>query len=754
MVWVVALGPLLLLGPALARGRVLFWGTPLLQFLPWRTYALAVLRQGHLPLWNPMVGMGAPLLANYQSALLYPPNLLLILGDPAWISTLLVMLHLMLAGVGTAFLARRLGMDQLGQCVAGLAFGLSGYLVARSGFFSINATAAWLPWVILAADRIVLALPMASSWRARVGTCIPLAVVLALQWTAGHAQTAWYTLLLMAAWVLWRSFHGGVRALGISLAGIGAAGALAFALASPQLLPTLEYLAQSYRAETLDAEYALTYSFWPWRFLGLLAPGAFGSPVTGDYWGYGNFWEDAIYVGVLPLLLVVVALARGLLRRGPHASLTRFLAAVGVVTIVLALGSNTPVFPWLFRAVPTFSLFQAPTRWMLLLELCLALLAGAGASAWSRVSGRALYWSRLGTAGAGAVAGAAWLARLVVPDAEPTLVRAVSMAGLWLFLAGVLVLLRRESVSAAWTTAVAIVVMADVVVAGVGLNPTTTSDLYRGDTTLSGRTGDGHRIFFPSDLEQEVKFEWAFRFDTFHALENWRQVRESGLPNAALLEGISSASNFDPLQPQRWAAWMAALESEGRPDSLLQLMDVAWVAVSRPSQDVPVDFNAVPGSERVRIVPDARRVESGTAALEAVTADGFDPLGEVIVEPSAGQPLPASGGSGRAALMPTADPNRVVVQVESDGPAWLVVSDTWYPGWEARLDGDPVSIWRGDYLFRAVPVPAGTHIVEFVYRSVSFLTGVLLAGAAIVVLVWAIWFSRLRGAGAECAPAS
>jgi uncharacterized membrane protein YfhO len=104
--------------------------------------------------------------------------------------------------------------------------------------------------------------------------------------------------------------------------------------------------------------------------------------------------------------------------------------------------------------------------------------------------------------------------------------------------------------------------------------------------------------------------------------------------------------------------------------------------------------------------------------------------------------------------MPTADPDRVVVQVESDGPAWLVVSDTWYPGWEARLDGDPVSIWRGDYLFRAVPVPAGTHIVEFVYRPVSFLTGVLLAGAAIVLLVWAIWFSRLRGAGAECAPAS
>jgi hypothetical protein len=748
----VVVAPAALFAPFLLSQGVMYWGTPLLQFLPWRTYALAVLRQGYLPLWNPLVGMGAPLLANYQSALLYPPNLLLVLGDPAWISTLLVMLHLMLAGVGTALLARRLGMDQLGQCVAGLAFGLSGYLVARSGFFSINATAAWLPWVILAADRIVSSLPTAANWHARVRTCIPLAAVLILQWTAGHAQTAWYTLVLMAAWVLWRSFRGGMRTLGISLAGIAAAGALAFALASPQLLPTFEYLAQSYRAETLDAEYALTYSFWPWRFLGLLAPGAFGSPVTGDYWGYGNFWEDAIYVGGLPMLLAVVALARGLLRRGPHAGLARFLAAVGVITIMLALGSNTPVFPWLFRTVPTFGLFQAPTRWTLLLELSLALLAGAGASAWAKVSGRALYWSRLGTAGAGAVAGAVWLARLVVPDVEPTLVRAISMAGMWLFLAGVLVLLRRESASAAWTAAVAIVVMVDVVVAGVGLNPTTISDLYRGDTTLSGRMRDGHRVFFPSDLEQEVKFEWAFRFDTFHALEDWRQVREAGLPNVALLERIPSASNFDPLQPQRWAAWMTALEGDGSPDSLLQLMDVGWVAVSSPSQDVPVAFNAVLGSERVRIVSGARLVESGNAALEAVTADGFDPEVEVIVEPSAGQPLPASGGSGRAALMSTADPNRVVVQVETDGPAWLVVSDTWYPGWEARLDGDPVSIWRGDYLFRAVPVPAGAHIVEFVYRPMSFLAGVILASVTIVFLAWAVWFSRLRAVDGVPAP--
>ena len=73
------LAPLLLLSPVLFRGEALFWGTPALQFTPWREIAWESLRAGSLPLWNPDSGMGAPLFANYQSALAYPPTWLLLL---------------------------------------------------------------------------------------------------------------------------------------------------------------------------------------------------------------------------------------------------------------------------------------------------------------------------------------------------------------------------------------------------------------------------------------------------------------------------------------------------------------------------------------------------------------------------------------------------------------------------------------------------------------------------------------------------
>ena len=119
-------GPMMLFGPMLMRGEALFWGTPLLQFVPWREYALNLIKYGYLPLWNPLLGMGTPLLANYQSALLYPPNWILAIVGPAWGHGLLCMLHLIWSGIGMVLLGRRLKFSILGQTVAALAFSLSG----------------------------------------------------------------------------------------------------------------------------------------------------------------------------------------------------------------------------------------------------------------------------------------------------------------------------------------------------------------------------------------------------------------------------------------------------------------------------------------------------------------------------------------------------------------------------------------------------------------------------------------------------
>src|SRR3990172_11071135 len=187
-----------------------------------------------------------------------------------------------------------------------------------------------------------------------------------------------YSLLFAVAWSFWRAATlAGWRAVArLALIWL-AAGVLGLGLAAAQLVPTAEYLVESSRVAGLQETGALTYSFWPWRTVGLILPGLFGSPATGDYWGYGNYWEDALYIGVLPLLMAVSVVIGTLLRlvrqkiKTPNISISNsrrqynylviFFIGVMIISFLLALGKNTPVFPWLYFNIPTFAAFQAPT---------------------------------------------------------------------------------------------------------------------------------------------------------------------------------------------------------------------------------------------------------------------------------------------------------------------------------------------------------------------------------------------------------
>lgn len=735
----VVLAPLLLLGPAVARGEVLFWGTPLLQFVPWRTYALEVVNQGYLPLWNPLVGMGAPLLANYQSALLYPPNWLLALLGVAWGHGILVILHWILAGLGMALLSRQLGMRPLSAAIASLAYALSGYLVARAGFFSINAATAWVPWILVGIEGTFAD---GKDRRQARNSMLVLAGAFSLQWLAGHAQTAWYTVLLALAWWLWRALSSvGWRRLPALAPSLVLPATLAFLLSAPQLLPTLEYLANSERAAALDPELALTYSFWPWRILELVAPGVFGHPASGDYWGYANYWEDAIYIGVLPFLLAVGGVVAAVRGKGKRPDLGRFLLGVLSVGLVLGLGKNTPVFPWLFEHIPTFDLFQAPTRWNLLLVFSLSLLAGLGAERWRPVEGWGLYWTRLGTAGAGAIVAGALLAPSLLEGVRPTFLAAFAATGLWLLLAGILTLFQRRKQPAWWQLAVVTVVAADLLLASARLNPTTGKELYEGRSKLSQENLGSHRFYLAPEAEYDLKFYDSFRFDTFNALEDWRRVRDWGLPNTTMLEGIRSANNFDPLLPGRYERWLLRLSQipAARQPPKLALMDVGRAQLAVP-EGVDPEYDAVSGPARARWYRGVTRVSNPAEALEAAFESEFDPSTTLILEGGAASlPSPADG---RIVSVRDLGPNVVEVDVAADGEGWVMLADVHYPGWRAMVDGHETIIIPANSVFRAVRVPAGEHTVRFEYRPLSFRAGLILFGLGALALVVIRWRRR------------
>lgn len=731
--WIVWAAPVVLFAPVWLAGKALFWGTPSLQFVPWRWIAGQMLANMELPLWNPWSGMGAPLLANYQSALLYPPNWLLLilqmvgewlsvgsrqdganlsLGIATWAQTLLVVFHLVWASWGMARLAGRLGMKPLARNISALSFGLSGYLVARAGFLSINSAAAWMPWSILAAES--MARP--NQGRNQHKTWISSSMIFAMLLLAGHAQTAWYILLLTMIWGVVRtpvsehrrnsghvftltSMFASLPGIVRTAAALGMCLIFAILLSAVQLIPTAEYLLQSQRAAQVDYELAMSYSFWPWHFITLLSPGFFGSPVSGDYWGYANYWEDAVYIGLLPFLLALAAIAKSfqkspsepLLNGEEPRKLVGFLGVTVFVSFLLALGENTPVFPWLYRHVPTFDMFQAPARFSLWAVFGLALLAGVGAHQWRRVVGSGVYWLRLGSMGAVAVTVGAGLGWVLLGEVSPTFIRAAALTGLWGTAAGFLGLsapvgvklpemiarepllrrvLRRISPSLVkphgltgkttkqlpqlpsglqqtftrlkgylrkrWEVIVLLVVAVDLLVAGFGLNPGVDLEFYTTPNQtafeLRNRTSNG-RLYLPAEDERKLKFDLFLRFDTFTPEVEWYSMRGALLPNLNLLDGVSSVNNFDPLVPGRYERWMQAL-NEATPDQRLVMLNLMGVGMVENMVDTPnalVEFESLPGPTRWRWLPCARFADNDEDAWQQVIQAEDKLVGEYVV---------------------------------------------------------------------------------------------------------------------------
>ena len=758
----ILIAPFLLFSPLILTGKALFWGTPSLQFVPWWDWAWETLRGGHLPLWNPLVGMGAPLVANYQSALFYPPNWIYFLlhgigGTPlmAWGQGILVVFHLIMAGLGMIFLIKLLGGDELSQTVSGLSFCLSGYLVARAGFLSINAVCAWLPWLMAFSLKMVRKRSIKSAGK--------LAIVMTLQILAGHAQITYYSLLLTIPWVIFWSWVNEkesswqakskyiLRNLGLFLI----IGLISFSIAAVQVLPTAEYLAQSHRAKSVDYEYAMTYSFWPWHILNLFVPDLFGNPKLGNYWGYANYWEDALYIGLLPLILalgILIKSIRNVLSPPKTGSdkhdrafkpFTIFLGLISFISFLLALGKNTPVFPWLYENIPTFDLFQAPTRINIWAVFALSSLAGIGVECWRKPRKRRLYWARLATAGAGAVTMGAIITHFLLGDVKPTFIRATAIAGFWGVGVGLLTLKvpsspqsRKENKG--WQWAVTIWVAADLLVAGWGLNPGVGMDFYGELETSPDKV---ERLYLPASEEYHIKYEKFFKFEAYEPDLNWSVLREASLPNLNMLDGLASVNNFDPLVPGRYQNWMEALEDTGREnrERVLKLMGVG--SVGRIGDRGEVVYEVIPGGQSYyRWVSCGRVVKESTKALSlSMTGDVNLQKWVLIDQPPSQKIGPCEMSEGEIELVEKT-PNRWSFKVSGNQAGWLLRSSVWYPGWNAYIDGKKTTLHRGNYLFQAVHVPAGNHEVVFIYRPKSLMIGGTLSVLSIFscLLIWRV----------------
>ncbi len=768
--------PLALLAATLAilfyrllLGDVLFWGLPSLQFYPWREFAISELRAGRLPLWNPYNGGGAPLLANYQSALLYPSNLLsfLIVPGPQAMG-LLALAHLFWAGLGAYLYGRALGLTPFACAVGMLAYALNGAVVARLGTQPMMDVASWLPWLLLTAERTLRrpSLPNAGL----------LTLCAALQLLAGHAQWTFYSLLLIALYVLYRVFAapvGIVRSGALTspptplhkmergvatplppryevergiegvrfrtLALIGGSLALAFGLAAIQLLPTAELQRESQRAGGVDEKLAFNFSYdWP-ALIMQANPLFYGNPGDGSYAINGAQFEIDSYVGILPLVLALLAVGHGIRRwrrlrpvqsGNLPVSMIPFFAGLVLIAFIFAFGRNSPLYVFLYRHVPTFNQFQSPSRWLLWAVCGLSVLAAIGASLW-QPSRLMRPRSRLGLAGAIGCTIVGALLTIVTPSvaARGVFVLGIQLTGVTLAFVLQPVIAQAPQFAAAyrrWAIGVLVFVAADLMWANALLNPTVPADFYNVRPVVSNAVAG--RTFAPDDQINSAEFDYFLLFNDYRiAVQHQDAYRAAGFPNMNLLDRQPSFNTFEPLRPSVTDRFTQLLEAQTSP--LPNLAEAAAIAtVTNPNP------------------PRAWLVAQTTPTADpfgAMADPNWQPYRMAFVETDA-PALSGTLGSADTVKITHETPLEVDFSVQTNISAALIITDTWYPGWTAMVDGQPTPIYQANGSFRAVYVGTGAHTVIMRYMPGSLATGAAISAVSGILLMAALLFHRMR----------
>ncbi|GFO70408.1 hypothetical protein GMLC_39870 [Geomonas limicola] len=748
----------------LLSGYTLSWRDTSKLFQPIRPTVVDALRSYHLPLWNPHEILGIPLFAQMMHGVLHPVSLLGAYLFPHAGMDALILCYFALSALGAALLSRVLGAPLAAAAIAGLGYGLSGYVQGLSSNVQYLCAAATAPWLLAALRR-------AGEGR-RFGAVTVAAATCAL-WFSGDPQWSIVALLLGLALAV---EAGGLRSLPRSALGI----AVGTALAAVQLIPTLAFLRETSRGVQLDPFDRLQWALAPWRVVEFLAPGFFGSPNLGTtkwpvfVWlggmsrpGLEMPFLPSVYLGAVLLLLALAGLRQK--------RLTLLLGGASLVLLWLALGFNGGA-EQLLHHLPVWGKFRYAEKMVGPLTLCVAVLASLGAQ---RVSvNPEKRWAVL----AGALGGLALLGALLfwrwnsfdaqfetlaaqqgALQAGQNLSTGLLHAGLSLFAcAGLIVAALRWPRLRAQLCPLfaALIFLESSLAAPLALHAGVPGVCDNAPLAAIKRDNEPTRIATP----MEENYHYPRGLDALDAQVGGQS--HMGSPSYNVASGIDQISTYTGLRPRRFDSLISALNGTFGPRSLLALRRyaVTHMVIKNPHspEETEIAIAASEGGTRVLDNTDwdfsvwkvphrpwagfagqLLAAPSEEAALQGLLANIGASSGAVVVEGASS--LPGIIGAGRL-LNSVRTENNLRIEAETAQDGVLVVNDAFWPGWQARLDGREVPIWRADCVVRAVPWRSGRHVLEMKYDPPEVKIGwfVTLAGVLAFITTLALGWRHKR----------
>lgn len=698
-------------------------------FIPQHHFVHQRIRGGEFPLWNPHLACGVPNLASIQGALLFPIQLLLSPLTPFYASGVAAFLKLFLAGTFAILYLRRLGASPAASFLSGLCFSLCGFMVVWLGHPHVNS-AMWLPLLLYYLEGQFCAPPRPRQWAA-------FAVAFAFMILGGHPPTAVHVTIVIVCYFVYRLAGAGTGRrvqLGAGLIGSLCVGAL---LAAPQLLPYLEY----YR-ESSSPLSSLALDRWESHLplsslVYFILPHISGTPVAGyedltSLLGLGevaNFNERTAYFGIVPLFFSLCAVV---LRR---CRFTCFFLAVAAFSLLVVWG--LPPFPEITRLTPVLRDINH-TRLLLLVAFSGAVLAGLGFdAAFGLERGRRL--NVLLTAFWGAVGGVLWWLAVLTYRNAPLLDHAhrmflikqlpVVVCGLIVPAVALFRPLRMPHRVAiilclGWTSC-------DLVLFARGYNPSVSHDRYYPHSGVIDFLKKDNSRFRIMGLNDVI------------------------VPNTAEVYGLNDARGNDFMTIRRYEELISGTAGDfsfydaapSLPD-VFSMLNVKYVVAPGPIAVDPGQFELVYANEvavyryrqwleRSLVLFNYRVCRTPAEALQTVRDKSFDPRALLVLEeePEHVAATASTAGSGGTTRIREYGPDTVTMDASMPRPGFLLLLDTYFPGWVAWVNGNPARIYRADYNFRAVSLPAGPSTIRFAYRPASVRSGTILSLIGLILLI-------------------
>jgi hypothetical protein len=382
--------PVLVYGVPALLGHPVLPGDDLTQNFPLRVLVGQEISHGHLPLYDPYIWSGAPLLGGWNAGAAYPFTFLFAVLPPVAAWTLNMVLTWATAGLGMFAFLRACRLASLPGLLGALSFAFAGAMSAQVAHFGLVAGMSWVPLQLLC----VLRLTGPGTSFSRLAWTGALAGTFGLTILAGEPRAIDDASLIVLLYAVWQVARLG-RHFGPAALSVAGGLALGACLGAVQWLPGLAVVGSSQRGASTVALFNSGSLPHRWLLL-MLVPdllggsGSFGQPA---FFANYNLAEVTGYVGILPLVAALALLARVRLRPRPPEWLVWHITALA--GIVLALGGNTPAGDVLAH-LPLFGSQRLQSRNILVADLALAVLLaywadrplGEGSRRFLRIRGR------------------------------------------------------------------------------------------------------------------------------------------------------------------------------------------------------------------------------------------------------------------------------------------------------------------------------------------------------------------------------